>query len=164
MSNNTILSIIFFITLFSTTAEVYAQQTTLSTGSDIENNSGSVSFSIGQVMYHVQENDTSFLIQGVQQPYDILEIISMEPPNGELEISVYPNPVNERLVIATNIIPENLLAELFDDNGRLVTFQTLTDLENILDTSQLASTIYLLRITLNNELFKTYKIIKHQDK
>ena len=72
-------------------------------------------------------------------------------------ISVYPNPVNDRLQVN---IPEKVNYKLFTLVGTEVKTGILTPQENSITTENLASGVYLLQLTTENGKVKQLKIIK----
>ncbi len=71
-----------------------------------------------------------------------------------IEVSVYPNPSNDLLIIQLNGLNKtNSTIELTDMNGRLVSKQTILQGSTIgyLDVSTVYKGNYLLRITTNNQ-------------
>ena len=71
-----------------------------------------------------------------------------------IEVSVYPNPSNDLLIIQLNGLNKtNLAIELTDMNGRIISKQTILQGSTIgyLDVSTVYKGNYLLRITTNNQ-------------
>jgi len=71
-----------------------------------------------------------------------------------IEVSVYPNPSNDLLIIQLNGLNKtNSAIELTDMNGRLISKQTILQGSTIgyLDVSTVYKGNYLLRITTNNQ-------------
>jgi len=73
------------------------------------------------------------------------------------EITVYPNPVSEVLIV--NNLSDNAVAELIDLNGRSVGKHFLSESENSINVSELATGMYMVKITAN-ENTSTLKIFK----
>jgi hypothetical protein len=73
---------------------------------------------------------------------------------GSIEVSVYPNPSNDLLIIQLNGLNKtNSAIELTDMNGRMISKQTILQGSTIgyLDVSTVYKGNYLLRITTNNQ-------------
>jgi hypothetical protein len=87
------------------------------------------------------------------------EFLSIENPQLEADLSIYPNPVSNELIIN---LKENTLqaVEMFDINGRLVEKYTFGNASStVLDLSSFASGAYFVRIytskgVLNKEIMK----------
>jgi hypothetical protein len=68
-------------------------------------------------------------------------------------IYIYPNPTADRIYISSN---EFLTAEIFNVVGQKI----LTTTNNNIDMTELVSGTYALRISINDKITKTFKIIK----
>ncbi|MBN2664762.1 MAG: T9SS type A sorting domain-containing protein [Bacteroidales bacterium] len=75
-------------------------------------------------------------------------ITNMTTPTAN--ITTYPNPATDYLQINLNFNPDNTIAELYTQTGVLVITQEITDLETTINTSNLISGIYFLKIRSNN--------------
>lgn len=141
----------------------YSQESTNTTGGDIQNASGTVNYSIGQVVYEYHYGPTGQVAEGVQQPFEISEVLSVDSETlNEMNIGIYPNPTSGLIVIEienTDIKEMNL--ELKDLNGKqLYSVQQLQSVNN-LDISVLPSGLYFLEISKDQMATKTYKIQKN---
>jgi hypothetical protein len=79
----------------------------------------------------------------------------------ETSANVFPNPVNDLLIIQLNGLNKtDAQVELLDLNGRLITKQTINQGSTIgyIDVSTIYSGNYLLRITSTNQV-KTFSIV-----
>ncbi|MBP7477374.1 MAG: T9SS type A sorting domain-containing protein [Chitinophagales bacterium] len=151
-------TIIYFI--FSIIGlEIQAQQGTVSAGGDGNSNNGSISYSIGQVDYtNSSSSDGSFNL-GIQQPYDIfpLEIENLESINS---ISIYPNPVDDQLIVKlVNLEGEDVKYEIFDLKGLLIKTDILESSTQFIDMSIFPSAVYFLSIKYGSQI-RTFKIQK----
>ena len=85
---------------FCFSVNLSAQQAVVSAGAEAEGSGGTASFSIGQVFYNVSSGNNGYIVQGVQQPYEISVISSIhDAENIKLTTSVFPNPVSEFLTL-----------------------------------------------------------------
>ena len=75
---------------------------------------------------------------------------------------VYPNPATDfiRLKIE-NYEVENLRYQLYDINGSLLQDNKIEGNETNIVMSNYVSATYFLKVTDNNKVVKTFKIIKH---
>ena len=88
-----------------------------------------------------------------------LEFTSAATPTLDLaNLSVYPNPVTDRLNIDYNENISNLT--VYDLSGRSVKSFTTNNSNNSIDVSDLKSGIYMLRIETENKKVSTVKFIK----
>ena len=105
--------------------------------------------------------DVSFA-QGVQQPYEISEIVAINDYALEWECTVFPNPANDFLIISQTHA-DNCIFQLFDNNGQLVRQGKLNVGETNIPMRDLAPAVYFLRIVnAAGELKKEFKVVKNQ--
>lgn len=152
--------ILIILSLFQ--IDSYAQESFVITGGDFYGNSGSVSFSIGQVGYTTRTGATGSVAQGVQQPYEISVISGIDDATTSLTFSVFPNPTVDKLTLRVESVDtRNLKYYLFDIGGKLVEFKLVEDVETTISMGSLMPSIYFLRITDGFKEIKTFKIIKN---
>ena len=160
MLNKTLRLVMVF--LFSSgLTSLHAQIAIPASGGNATGN-GTVSYSIGQVVYTVNTNLGS-VAQGVQQPYEISVITAIEDAKDiSLVFSIYPNPTTDFLKLKVmNYDMENLSYWLYGVSGNLIeTRKIIAGETQISMTNQLSGT-YFLKITEGNKDIKTFKIIKH---
>lgn len=152
-----------FIT--STIIEIPAQKTTLSTGGNNSGTGGTVSYSVGQLVYYSQSGTTGSVNQGVQQPFEI-SIVGVADDLSETRIiySVYPNPATNCIYLKTenkNGESDAVYFELTDNTGKVLAENKLIATEERIDMQSYANAIYFLSVRKNNKLIKTFKIIKN---
>jgi hypothetical protein len=101
--------------------------------------------------------------QGVQQPYEISVITAIEAAKDiSLEIMVYPNPATDFIKLKIeNCELQNLRYQLYDINARLLQDNKIVGNETNIVMSNLMSATYFLKVTDNNKVIKTFKIIKN---
>jgi gliding motility-associated-like protein len=79
-TNRNQLTLVLFLSFFLLLSQVsLAQQSIHSSGGDGSASTGSVSISIGQVVYNEYSSGTGTEVQGVQQPYDLVKVKSVVP-------------------------------------------------------------------------------------
>jgi hypothetical protein len=143
---------------------LYAQEVLPASGGDATGSGGSVSYSYGQVVYFTNTGTNGSLIEGVQQPYEI-SVLTGIPQAGYIKLfcMVYPNPAFDLLTLEVEITDfKNLFYQLFEINGKLLVSKKLVDKKTTISMVNLAPATYFLKITDNQEVFKTFKIIKPQ--
>lgn len=142
-------------------ASAQAQQSTTTSGGDALGSGGSVSYSLGQIVYTTQTSTIGSILQGVEQPYEISIVLGTEDHQINHNIEVYPNPTTDYLILTIgNINPLQLSFQLIDLNGKLIENKKITNTTETIRMDNLPSTIYFLRVTNNNKEIKTFKIIK----
>jgi hypothetical protein len=158
----TTLSFMFFIL-----SGTIAQEAVVTSGGNASGSNGTVSYSLGQVFYitTIGTNGNS-VSEGVQQPYEIFVATSV--PKAEdisLSAKVYPNPVNDLLMLKTgDFEEEGLLYQLFDINGKMLQEKKVTNTESQIIMSGLRPSTYFLKIIQTDKaapkVLKVFKIIK----
>ncbi len=167
--------LLFIFTILLST--IQAQQTIPTTGADATGTGGSVSYTIGQVVYMTNSGINGSVAEGVQQAYEISVVIGIEQAKDiNLYCTVFPNPSNDLLTLKVeNYDIKNLLYQLFDLSGKLLETKKITSNQTSITISNLPSGTYLLKIiqtnnSLSNDLsanhnskayIKTFKIIKN---
>lgn len=138
------------------------QESTNASGQNATGSGGTVSYSVGQIVYTTNIGTNGSVAQGVQQPYEISIVLGIEHPEINLLITVSPNPTTDFVTLkVADYEFESLTYQLFDQNGKqLLMRQTNTD-ETQIPIGNLPSAIYFLKITNKNKAIKTFKILKN---
>ncbi len=144
-------------------ANVQAQSVVPAVGSNAISSGGSVSYSVGQIVYTTNFSSIGSIAQGVQQPYEISILTGIkEAKDILLQCLIYPNPTNDfvRLKIENDKI-ENLTYQLYDITGKLLENNKVESQEVNIALCNYAATIYCLKVIYNGKELKTFKIIKN---
>ena len=152
----------------------HAQEAIPASGGDASGSGGSVSSSVGQVVYTTNTGTNASIAQGVQQPYEISVVTELEEAKGiGLEYTVYPNPTTDLLNLKVeNFNNESLLYQLYDMNGKLLESKKLIGNKTTVTVVNLDPATYFLKVysvgrndrtgvTDNQKELKTFKIIKN---
>lgn len=146
-------------------------------GGTLTGERGTVSFTVGQVVFTVLSGPEHSVIQGVQQPYEIsVATLSDEISLTGIDVQVYPNPATHLLMIQIespgNQNIHSFVYELSDMNGRVLEKHNLTSKNTSIGLSHLAPATYLLKVyqttdarispKINTVQSKTFKIIKNR--
>lgn len=131
-------------------------------GGNAYGNGGRISYSVGQMSYTRVNGINNYLLQGVQQPYEISIVNQInEITDILLQCDVYPNPTNDilKLKIAN---PDKLKLSycLYDGKGNLVLTKEIENNETYLSFKNYSPAVYFLKINNNNTIVKTIKILK----
>jgi hypothetical protein len=141
---------------------VMAQEAILASGMDAIGSGGSVSYSVGQIVYTSEEGSTGSLTQGIQQSYEISIVNGIENEKINLEMYVFPNPTKNNLILTINDIElSNLTFQLFDITGKFLQEKRIVDNRTMIDLTIYLSGIYFVKILNENLELKNYKIIKN---
>ena len=156
-------SIILVIALVSSGMLLMAQEAILTTGGDASGSGGSVSYSVGQVMYNTHLGTNGSVAQGVQQPYEISIVTGLEKTDDiNLTYTVFPNPTTDILKLKVEKYDNNNLSfQLYTMNGELMESKKLTGNITSISMANFVRATYFLTITDKQKRIKTFKIIKN---
>ncbi len=152
------LSLMFALGLY--VAE--AQQTVSSAGASFTDANGSVSYSIGQLVYSAYDSEYGFIIEGVQLPWELfIPNVNIEETAISLTALAYPNPSSDYLYLRIEEYPiDNLQYHLYNQSGKLLNSNKISDTETQISMKELPSAIYFISITNKQQEIKSFKIIK----
>jgi len=132
------------------------------TGGTATGTGGSVTYTVGQVANSVVTGTNGFIIQGVQQPYEISTVTAIEDTDDiTLGYSVYPNPTEGiiRLVIKS-FNDGDFMFQLYNLNGTVLQEKKVADEETEISMESHTSAVYFLRVIRDNREVKVFKIVK----
>lgn len=161
MKHKKVKFIVVFLMLFSMLG-LKAQETTDASGGEASGSGGTVSYSVGQIVYTTSSGTNGSVAQGVQQPYEISVVLGIEEANGIHLMTVFPNPTTNFVVLKVeNYVVTDLIYQLIDTNGRLIESKKILGEATTVDINNYPATIYFLQVLDNNKAIKTFKIIKN---
>ena len=159
------------VLLLSLGLTAQAQQATVAAGGTASGNGGTVSYSIGQVVYTTATGSNGSVAQGVQQTYEITAVTGIEEAKGiSLEVSAYPNPTTDHLTLtigaSLSLSDHPMTYRLLDMNGKVIETQKIINDQTIIVMSNLLPANYFLTLeTIANgksqQELKTFKITKN---
>ena len=143
-----------------------AQEVIPAAGGNASGSAGTVSYSVGQVVYTTNSGTNGTVAQGVQQPFEISIVTGLEEAKGiNLMVSAYPNPTTDFLnlkVDASNALNIQLLSyQLYDMSGNLLEIKKLVGNQTSIVMSYLVRATYFLKVIEGSKEVKTFKIIKN---
>lgn len=142
------------------TTGLHAQETIPATGGDATGAGGSLSYTVGQVVYTTATGTNGSVAQGVQQPYEISVTTVVNEMAINLEMSIYPNPTTNYLTLKVEET-DNLTYQLYDLQGKVIESKALNSTYTNISLEVQPSATYFLKVTKNNQIVKTFKIIKN---
>jgi hypothetical protein len=152
------LSILLVISLGLT--KLNAQEAVTASGGNASGSGGSISYTVGQVVYTSSNSSSGSISQGVQQPYEISVISGIENLQG-ITLIAYPNPTTNNLTLnIENKEEKQFVASLFDINEKLLSKQVITNNETTIPMEQFSVSTYFLKVFDGKKEIKTFKIIK----
>jgi hypothetical protein len=137
-----------------------SQETILASGGGATG-SGTVSYSVGQLVYTTHSESNGSVTQGVQQSIELFTLSNPELTALTLTAVTYPNPTTDYVVLAlTNSKLTDLSYVLYDLLGRAVGKGKVQQEATQIPMQHLEGAAYLLKVNQNNKELKTFKIIK----
>ena len=139
---------------------LYSQSNTVSAGGDADGDNGSISYSIGQVVYTSAQGSNGNVNQGVQQPYDVGVVTGIE--EAGINLSVFPNPTSGLLTLTVADEDASLLSyQLFDASGRLVDSKNKLNSTNAISLDGYATGVYTLSVSRENKQIKSFRLVRN---
>ena len=139
------------VLLLSLGLTAQAQQATVAAGGTASGNGGTVSYSLGQVVYTTATGSNGSVAQGVQQTYEITAVTDIEEAKGiTLEVSAYPNPTTDHLTLTVgnfiSLSDQPMSYKLYDMNGKIIETQKIVDENTTIVMSNLLPANYFLTV------------------
>ncbi len=158
-----ITSLIFLTVLWATT--LFAQSTIVPVGGDAQSNSGSISYTVGQIAaLSTNNNNASISVaEGVQQPYEIMTVGVDNYPQIALNAVVYPNPTDNLAQLQLNgfeIPTGGLRAILYDSNGKRLQDIPITENLTLFQIGHYATGAYYIELRDGKSVLKTLKLVR----
>jgi hypothetical protein len=149
-----------FLSVFCLTG-LQAQQSVNSSGSIASGSGGRMNYSLGQVNNQTYTGTNGSIMEGVQQPYIISVVTSIEEAN-DIALSVYPNPTTNFLQLIVDCEKlKDLHYQLFDTGGKILQNEKITNNQTGIAMDNLIPAIYFLKVIYKNKAIKIFKIIKN---
>jgi hypothetical protein len=149
--------------LFFGVNELSAQENIPASGSNASGSGGSVSYSIGQLVYSNNTGPNGTASEGVQQPFEISVVTGIdEAKNIQLNCTVFPNPTTDFLILEVQgDIQKQYFANLIDLTGKLISRNEISGNKTKIFMMNLLPSVYFLKIVQYNNEIKTFKIVKN---
>lgn len=155
--NKTITSVAFVLLGLG---GLHAQESPTAAGGEAVGTGGTASYSVGQTVYTTATGTNGSVVQGVQQPYEISTTVGINETTINLELSVYPNPTTNYLTLKVDKT-EGLTFQLYDLQGSVITNKKVNTATTTVAMENLPAATYFLNVVKNNQIVKTFKIIKN---
>jgi hypothetical protein len=124
---------------------------------------GSISFSVGQLVFTTDSQSAGSLVQGIQRPVKITTTSIIKSENN-ISFKAYPNPATDDLYLEINeSLNEKLIYKLYDLQGKvLLQNKMLLPITQINMSSFSAGTYFIQINNSQNKHYQTIQIIKKQ--
>jgi hypothetical protein len=151
-----------FLTAFIVASNfVQAQESVNATGGVDTGTGGTVSFSVGQMVYTTDSKESGSMVQGIQRPYRITTT-DIRKVNDDLSFKAYPNPSSDDLFLEMNAYrSEKFVYHLYDMQGKLIITNPIESPKTQINMRALAVGAYLMQIyNSKNQPIQTIQVIK----
>jgi len=133
------------------------QELVSASGASFHNSSGYISYSIGELITTSLISPSAILTQGFHQTrLRTVPVINQ----SAIQISVFPNPVNDLLILQIGD-PLGFDYLLYDVRGGLLEQGQVVDERTEINFSALAPAVYILRVTNHKEEVRLFQIVKY---
>ncbi len=138
-----------------------AQESVNSSGGVFRGNGGTVSFSVGQMVYTTDSKEAGAVVQGIQRPYKITTT-NIKKLDNTISFKAYPNPSSDDLFLEMNAFRnEKLNYQLYDMQGKLIITNPIEIPKTQINMRALAVGAYFIHIyDSKNQAIQTIQIIK----
>ncbi|MCG6190376.1 T9SS type A sorting domain-containing protein [Maribellus maritimus] len=138
----------------------FAQEVVASAGATQQAGGVEFSWTLGESVTETFASGSDILTQGFHQSKLVVTAID-EPKIRVSELSVYPNPTSDFVMIHFDSELQDKQYSLFDMTGKIIRLNYISKTDTRIDVSNLASGTYLLRISAkktNN--IQSFKIVR----
>ncbi len=157
-----LVSVLTLLFLLQGPFQAFAQQAVTSGGGTVTGSGGSLTVSIGQVVYTAHKSTAGSVIQGVQQPYEISSL-GIEPADQAYSLSfqAFPNPSGGLLILKGEVPPgKKVMWQLIDAEGKVLDSGKILANETQVDMGKRPPGSYFVKLVQGNKVVRSFKIIK----
>ncbi|NQZ76798.1 MAG: T9SS type A sorting domain-containing protein [Ekhidna sp.] len=148
--------LMMIVSLVASLEGAYGQTATTSASGSVVASSGSITYVVGQVTNQTEPQLRFGVLQVIETTS---EALSAEPL--DLDFQIFPNPTSQYLSLSHNSGSVTSLSyRVFDLEGRVVLQGIVNEREMLIDFSKQKPQVYQLMIQNENQLIKTFKIVK----
>jgi hypothetical protein len=151
-----------FLTAFIVASNfTLAQESVNAIGGVDTGTGGTVSFSVGQMVYTTDSKEAGSVVQGIQRPYRITTT-DIKKVNDDISFKAYPNPSSDDLFLEMNAYcSEKMVCQLYDMHGKLLMTNPIESPKTQINMRALAVGSYVIHIyDSKNQAIQTIQIIK----
>ena len=155
-----ILTVGLSFALLGANAQTASPELLSSAGDSFNNTSYQLDWSIGECVTATHSAGSYVITQGLHQNSYV--VTSVEDLRADIEMSVYPNPTTDFISLKVESSKvESMQYSITDFSGKVLqTSNFAGDIEQI-NFSNYASGTYFITVKENNQLIKSFKIIKN---
>jgi len=153
--------IVFFFALQLSPYLVKAQESINTIGGRDFGSGGSVSFSVGQLVFTTDSQNAGSVVQGIQRPFKITTT-DIKKSENSISFKAYPNPTTDDLYLEiSESINEKLIYQLFDLQGKVLLHNQILLPITQINMSSFSAGTYLIQIyDSQKKHYQTIQIVK----
>ena len=137
------------------------QQAVLSWGGDAIGESGSISYSLGQVADEHYTSKSGYCNEGVQQPFIPDSVTASIEVKSDLDFSLSPNPFRQEVILyAHDPLEFNIQYSIMDLTGRLQTSGTIHATPHSIHLPDWPDGMYIMILRRDQLYIDAIKLIK----
>lgn len=155
----TILLVFLFL---CTTNSLCAQETISSSGGKASAGNATVNYTVGQLVVETVNSSKGVLVQGVQQNIELFTLSNKNLKTVTLSAKMFPNPTKDKIMLSlldTDI--KGFTYSMFDTTGKNILNGKVNNSNTSIAMRNLATGIYILKVSKNKKQLKVFKIIKN---
>lgn len=151
-----LLILVFFIATLTNSS---SGQEVITTAGDYDiTTTGSLSWTLGEVITETYSNGLNTLTQGFNQS-QLSATATYELPGLNFKLKAFPNPTSDFIIIETDRV-QKMDYHIYNQQGKLILQSELTGLQTKIDFQELVPAIYIIKIFENKIPLKQFKIVK----
>ena len=145
--------------LFLGLGGLHAQESLNGSAGEATGTGGTLSYSVGEVVYTTNTGTNGSVAQGVQQSFEISTTVGINETTIQLELSVYPNPTTNYLTLKVEKT-DGLTYQLYDIQAKVIESKAVNGTSTNISLEGQPAATYFLSVVKDNKQVKTFKIIK----
>ncbi len=138
---------------FSLSVNAQEQHVESSSGGQYFFSTGSMTWTVGEVIINTIQSPDNHLTQGFNQTR--INFIGIEEFSTKININVFPNPTTDYINVDAS---KKTTLRIYDTSQKLIKIVQVEKQDQV-DLSELSSGTYILSFSKNNKKIKTVKII-----
>lgn len=161
MNKKLTLFLIAWLCIWKLDAQTLYPEVYSSFGGFAQNNSGMITFTAGEPLFETVSSGNNILTQGFNQTMMVTYAATGVLLIPDLKLTAYPNPTVDMVnVMVDNPSAYSLSLSVSDIKGNLLYRETHISTNTQIDLRTFATGVYILAVTYNNQVIKTFKIQK----
>jgi hypothetical protein len=153
----------FLIVFLCVTQFIFSQETIATAGGNASSEKGTISYTVGQLVYTSHATETGSLLQGVQQNIELFALTNPELTSLTLKAVTYPNPASDYVILALkNAQLTGLSYLLYDVLGKRLASGKVMEENTQITMKRFPIGTYFLKVIQNSKELKIFKIIKYK--